>query len=460
MFKWPVIRDPEPGVKLGFLNRRQAEKARAAPLVLAIGSSRMAMDFRPELLDVSRRRSKKQPLVFNFGLTQMLPIRQLIGLRSLLAEGVQPKWVLLEYCPDLLEHAMDHHYNIFDIQRASPDDMAVMGQIEPIPVNASTEWWRGQFFPTYYHRRIFLNYMAPDLVEPDHRNYWHWKGITDYGWLRMPYCASPTLRKTILSDLKQNEQGLQKSREWKVNPFSEKPFTQMLDLCRDRNIKVTLVMLPDYGPSWGRFTVESMQRQDDYLCQISREYSIPVIDGRDWVDDHCMADHAHATHEGATLFTEMLGREYLNEALKAEFTPEEQKSPYTPPAVGRLNGERPSLSWGEGFSDREGSDKHIWRWAEPEGRLYVRCRKARKVELKFFVSTGHHEPAYLEVHSDLFPVKRTLVGADAVEWTQTFDVPAGQHTITLRCDARRVDAPSDPRVMIFRVANPVLNYVD
>jgi hypothetical protein len=40
-----------------------------------------------------------------------------------------------------------------------------------------------------------------------------------------------------------------------------------------------------------------------------------------------------------------------------------------------------------------------------------------------------------------------------VPFSKTFEVPPGKHTVKFSSDAQRVDAPNDPRVLVFRLLN-------
>jgi hypothetical protein len=48
-----------------------------------------------------------------------------------------------------------------------------------------------------------------------------------------------------------------------------------------------------------------------YVQGLSREYAVPVVDMRDWVEDRDFFDGVHLTHAGAAAFTERFGREVL-----------------------------------------------------------------------------------------------------------------------------------------------------
>src|SRR5687768_1884754 len=63
-FSWP-LRDPEYGRRLVSLRQRQRERGPGRPLVVLLGSSRVAMNIRPGLMEVNRR-DAPGPIVFNF----------------------------------------------------------------------------------------------------------------------------------------------------------------------------------------------------------------------------------------------------------------------------------------------------------------------------------------------------------------------------------------------------------
>src|SRR5262249_18232439 len=99
--RYPEIQDPEYGTRLRNLRTRLAEGGWAQPDVLAMGSSRIAVGFRPGVLTPVGD-SGSPRLVFNFGLCYSGPLLELMCLHRLLADGIRPCFILLELWPPML----------------------------------------------------------------------------------------------------------------------------------------------------------------------------------------------------------------------------------------------------------------------------------------------------------------------------------------------------------------------
>src|SRR5438034_376226 len=82
----PRLRDPQYGNKLRTL-RQRLRRERGRPLIVALGSSRVNMGFRPDVIASHAPASGDSPLLFNFGLNAAGPIMELLCLRRLLDEG-------------------------------------------------------------------------------------------------------------------------------------------------------------------------------------------------------------------------------------------------------------------------------------------------------------------------------------------------------------------------------------
>src|SRR5947209_8176458 len=97
----PEYRDPEYGHKLAGLRRRlRGEPGR--PLAVVLGSSRVEMGFRPDVLPAYRPAGGPPALVHNFALSASGPVRELLALRRLLDAGIRPRWALIEVLGPIL----------------------------------------------------------------------------------------------------------------------------------------------------------------------------------------------------------------------------------------------------------------------------------------------------------------------------------------------------------------------
>src|SRR5262245_28282782 len=96
----PEVRDPEFFRKLARLRARKHERP-GAPVVLALGSSRVYTGLRSEVLDDASQ-SPQGPLLFNGGILGAGPLLQLLTLDRLLRAGERPDAVVMEFWPPLL----------------------------------------------------------------------------------------------------------------------------------------------------------------------------------------------------------------------------------------------------------------------------------------------------------------------------------------------------------------------
>jgi hypothetical protein len=117
--------------------------------------------------------------------------------------------------------------------------------------------------------------------------------------------------------------------------------------------------------------------------------------------------------------------------------------------------ERPLLEWEDGFwGVLEGGAENSWRWCSSEGILII--NNSSNTERKFIMSatfrTGYPELSNLTIESSL--VNENLeINDSGYRYEGEITVPPGNHVIKFSCDAERVDAPTDPRYLVFRIDN-------
>ena len=109
------------------------------------------------------------------------------------------------------------------------------------------------------------------------------------------------------------------------------------------------------------------------------------------------------------------------------------------------------LDWERGFYALESRQDKTWRWCSNDAELHIRntSRLPRTIKLEMAFATGYPELDDLFI-SGLIS-EQLKVNDTPVPYSKTIMVPPGESIITFRSTARRVDAPLDPRYLVFRI---------
>lgn len=111
------------------------------------------------------------------------------------------------------------------------------------------------------------------------------------------------------------------------------------------------------------------------------------------------------------------------------------------------------LDWRGGFSGFESSPEKNWRWCSNDGELHFfnTSQQARRVSIEMSFVSGYEEFADLTISGIVSDQLKT--SAVPVSYSKTITVPPGESVIRFNSNGRRVDAPLDPRVLVFRIEN-------
>ncbi len=111
-----------------------------------------------------------------------------------------------------------------------------------------------------------------------------------------------------------------------------------------------------------------------------------------------------------------------------------------------------TLRWTGGFSNLESSPEQNWRWCSSKGELHISNSGTQRVLLEMSLATGFEEFSNLQIDSPWLSEQLKINGAGQL-FSRIVTIPAGRHVIRFSSDAGRINAPSDPRVLVFRVTN-------
>lgn len=110
------------------------------------------------------------------------------------------------------------------------------------------------------------------------------------------------------------------------------------------------------------------------------------------------------------------------------------------------------LDWLGGFSGLESAPGKTWRWCSSNGELHIHntSPRPRNVTVEMYLVTGHEQFASLRI-SGLGISDQLQVNSTPHFYSKTLQIPPGKSVLNFTSDAQRVNAPLDPRYLVFRI---------
>jgi hypothetical protein len=94
-----------------------------------------------------------------------------------------------------------------------------------------------------------------------------------------------------------------------MRPGTDRAFRDTLDEAAAHGVRVILLRTPE-GPTFrGWYDPAGVARFDAYLTGVAREYGLPILDARDWLEENDFHDAHHPLRRGADKFTLRFARE-------------------------------------------------------------------------------------------------------------------------------------------------------
>jgi hypothetical protein len=307
-YKYPELHDPEYGYRLMHLRQRlKQEKGRT--VVLALGSSLTAMGFRPDAFTAALGANGAPPTVFNFATLGGGPLAELLVLRHLLADRVHPDWVFIEILPPILHQEAGYtEEDWFHLEHARWRDTALLCRHLKQP-KKHWRWCVAELTPAFSHRFALATRFAPEWLPKNSRQE-NWRYNTaSGGWLMWGGSRDADEQCRRVEHIR--EQYARFFQNFHVSAGPDGAVRELLCLCRQQRIKSSLVLMPEgsvFRSYYGQSPTMSAQL-DGYLESLSQAYGVGWVDARSWLGDESFFDSQHLFPEGATAFSERLGRE-------------------------------------------------------------------------------------------------------------------------------------------------------
>jgi hypothetical protein len=308
----PQLRDPYFAYRAACLKRQASTEPRPF-LVVVLGSSRVQHGVRGA--DVEKRlaeRIGRPVVVFNFGIPGSGPVSHWLYLRRLLKEGLKPDLLVQEIIAPLLvetDTACPAEAVNLIPDRLEPGEPADLAPYQ-FPAELARQWWVSWPVPWYTHRIAILSWLRPTLLPLSIRLDWA-HHMDDSGYAELANAET----RTVECRLRRTEQAWQEYgeplRHFRLGRAACRAQRDILQLCRTKRIPVALLWMPEASTFRGWYPPAACSEIRSFIDGLSREFSAPFIDAREWVSDDAFSDNHHLLPEGAEIFTQRLGDEAL-----------------------------------------------------------------------------------------------------------------------------------------------------
>lgn len=302
----PVLSDPIYAARERQLGALRAEKPNER-LVLFLGSSRVQ--------DAFRAGDVKSATAFNFGTPGAGPIANSLYLRRLHRAGHVPDVLLLEVmyplCADGGLHPPEGPLITADRVTRAERDLLIERYGFPGEYYRRL-WRRSALVPFITHGFKLIGRAAPDAL-PNNQQMRVAHGTDEYGWLAPADNLKPDPEKRD----KQLAHYKPWVENWRAGPWTHAALTDTFEMCRERNVTVALVLMPESAAFRDLPNPDSKARISGYVAELKAQFGCSVIDARAWFADDEFLDGHHLMRPGAAKFTTRLITEGIDPLVKA-----------------------------------------------------------------------------------------------------------------------------------------------
>jgi hypothetical protein len=293
--KWPALR---------YLVNKDADR----PLVLMLGSSRACWAFRAGCLNGMPDSDGRPMHVYNFGIPATGPISEYLYLRDMLAEGIRPRFALIEVLPPLMcaaQRGALTEEGMTGFENLSARRFLQWFPYLTRPGKRAHMWLEARLAPWYTFRRqiqLELRCLAAGVPLPTY------PAIDDWGWTILgPFPFPPEERERRLEVARGGYlPGLSRFRMGKI---PTQALRQTLELCRREHIPAALVVMPESSAFRSWYSDEGKTAIQNLIDELSQTYGVEVIDAQKWLADDDFEDGHHTLLHGADVFTYRLAAE-------------------------------------------------------------------------------------------------------------------------------------------------------
>jgi hypothetical protein len=173
------------------------------------------------------------------------------------------------------------------------------------PGRKANEWVTSRLAPWYTHRFSLHAWLPLVFHEPPKS----WRPVPFYHdrWgCRCPDSLTPAEQADCSRAARDYIPSL---NHFRLGDGPVRAIHDLLTACRDANIPVALVLMPESTEFRSWYRPECLEVMSHLLAQLRAAYGVEVIDATRWLDDGDFMDGHHLDNSGAAKFTARMGEE-------------------------------------------------------------------------------------------------------------------------------------------------------
>jgi hypothetical protein len=274
------------------------------PLALVLGSSRIAVGVRPEVLPPIYAPDGREVLVFNHSHLAADSISVLMGYQRLRRAGIRPDYLVVEVMPSCL--TIKRPMLTFESMTLT-DIPSVRRLFDPFEM--SWRYVRPRLFQLHRNRTDFLRTVAPSSAEPA-------CACQELGPLGGSCVGEVLFASATPEETRRRTEGSRAGYQPHLDPLvladnQIRAVDTILRYARADGTKAVLIRTPESSDyrSWYGPTAEATMAA--FVDERRARNKVPVVDARCWLPDEDFADGHHVFLAGADRFTRLLAERVL-----------------------------------------------------------------------------------------------------------------------------------------------------
>jgi hypothetical protein len=280
------------------------------PLVLMLGSSRTCYAFRAGQLNGKPGPDGRPLLAYNFGVLGAGPMHEWMYLRKMLAEGIRPRLLLIEYAAPLMckpARGLTSEESTLATRWLTTDQLVHLWPYLTQRRQIFRDWVLTRLAPWYnlrYEMHGDLQQMYFALPPAADR-----RPVDEWGWCQLSTEPPPLLLSAFLWRSTYLMYHDTMGPRFRLADSSRRAMWDLLDLCHRERIPTALVLMPESSIFRSWESDEARSGPAALLADLRNHYHLPLIDASNWLGDEDFEDGHHELLSGANRFTERMAQE-------------------------------------------------------------------------------------------------------------------------------------------------------